>query len=98
MLRFSWDPAKAAANARKHGVTFSEAASVFGDTLSIAGFDPDHSDNEDRYILVGTSLQGRLLLVAYTEHGEKLRIISARKLTRKERKAYENEVKTRKGR
>ena len=98
MLRFAWDPEKDAANSRKHRVTFSEAATVFGDPLGIAAFDPDRSADEDRYILVGTSSQGRILLVAYTERGDRIRIISARKLMRMERTAYESEIKNRKDR
>jgi hypothetical protein len=88
MLSFEWDPDKAERNEQKHGISFSEAGSVFGDPLSISVYDPDHSNDEDRYIIVGTSNYGQLLMVAYTERGTSIRIISARPLTRAERKAY----------
>ena len=88
MLTFAWDPDKAERNEQKHGVSFSEAGTVFGDPLSITVYDPDHSEGEDRYIIVGTSNRDRLLMVAYTERGTSTRIISARPLTRAERKAY----------
>lgn len=70
-------------------MSFPEAATVFDDPLSIAVLDPDHSTDEQRYIIVGSSHSGRLLIVAYTERGERIRIITARELTHKERKAYE---------
>ena len=88
-MEFEWNPAKAAANLKKHGVSFSEAATVFGDTLSVTSPDPDHSTEEDRYIMVGMSDRLRLLMVAYAERGDRVRIISARELTRTEREAYE---------
>lgn len=88
MLLFEWDPAKAESNLRKHGVTFSEVATVFDHPLSTTVYDPDHSVEEDRLITVGTSSNARLLLVAHTERGNAIRIISARTLTRAERKAY----------
>jgi len=89
-MRFEWDPEKAAANLRKHGVSFSDAATVFGDPLSHTFFDPDHSATEDRCITVGVSRSGTLLVVAHTERGERVRIISARKPTRTERSYHEN--------
>jgi uncharacterized DUF497 family protein len=88
MLRFEWDPDKAERNYQKHQVAFSEAATVFGDPLGVTVYDPDHSFEEDCYILIGTSVAGRLLLVAHTERSDVIRIISARTLTRAERKAY----------
>lgn len=90
MLEFEWDPDKAAANIRKHGVTFEEAATVFGDPLSLTAHDPDHSEDEDRYITMGTSVEGRPLIVSHTDRDDRIRIISARKATRREQKAYEN--------
>ena len=88
-LTFIWDKKKAAANLRKHGVAFEEAAAAFGDTLSLTTFDPDHSNDEDRFILLGASNRGRLLVVAHTEQSDTIRIISARLATRGERKIYE---------
>jgi uncharacterized DUF497 family protein len=90
-MRFDWDTNKAASNLKKHKVSFEEAATVFDDPLSIAVPDPDHSWEEDRYLIVGTSDRGRLLMVAHIEDegGERIRIISARTLTRREREAYE---------
>ncbi len=86
---FEWDPTKAAANLKKHGVSFSEAATVLSDSLGVTVPDPDHSLDEDRYITVGMSYRSRLLIVAHTERGDHVRIISARELTRREREAYE---------
>ena len=87
----SWssDPAKAALNLRNHRVSFDEATSVFGDLLGVTVSDPDHSTEEKRYITVGESNQRRLLIVAHSERGDRIRIISARRLTRDERIAYE---------
>lgn len=95
MIQFEWDPAKAKMNLRKHGVAFREAAAVLRDPLGITIFDPDHSDEEDRFITFGFSAAGRLLMVAHTERGEKIRIISARGITRAEREAYEQEIQRR---
>jgi uncharacterized DUF497 family protein len=86
---FEWDARKSATNLRKHGVSFAEAGTVFGDELSITVPDPDHSDQEDRYITIGRSNLHRLLMVAHTDRGENIRIISARELTKTERKEYE---------
>jgi hypothetical protein len=97
MIDFEWDPAKARTNLRKHGVAFREAATVFRDALSITVYDPDHSEEEDRFITVGTSVAGRFLIVAHADRGTQTRIISARVLTRAEREAYENEIQRRKG-
>jgi uncharacterized DUF497 family protein len=97
MIDFEWDIAKAKTNLRKHRVAFSEAATVLRNKLSITIHDPDHSVNEDRYITIGASIAGRLLMVSHTDRGDRTRIITARELTRKERKAYENENQRRKG-
>jgi uncharacterized DUF497 family protein len=91
-MEFEWDPRKAAKNLRKHKVAFTEAATVFSDDLSITVYDPDHSMDEDRYITIGWSHGRRLLMVAHTERGDRIRIISARELTRTEREAYEQET------
>ena len=91
-MEFEWDPKKAAKNLRKHGVSFIEAATVFNDDMSITIVDPDHSLDEDRYIIIGLSNRHRLLMVAHTERGDQIRIINVCKLTRSERKAYEEEI------
>lgn len=91
-MEFEWNPKKEAKNIRKHKVTFSEAATVFGDTLSTTVPDPDHSEEEDRYIIIGLSQHLRLLMVSHTEQDERIRIISARPLTSAEREAYEEET------
>jgi uncharacterized DUF497 family protein len=88
-IEFAWDPDKAESNLRRHGVSFHEAATVFGDPLSTTVPDPDHSLEEERYIIVGMSHRGRMLMVAHTEQGDYIRIISARELTRRERRQYE---------
>ena len=89
-LRFTWDPRKAAANVRKHGVTFEEAALVFGDPLALTIPDPDHSDEmEYREITLGTSPKRRVVVVAHTERDGSIRIISARLPTRREARAYQ---------
>ena len=88
-MRFEWNAPKAAANLRKHGVSFDEAASAFFDTLSATGNDPDHSLDERRFVMFGMSSAGRLLVVAYTENRDVIRIITARLATRTERKLYE---------
>ena len=86
---FEWNPRKSAINLRKHGVSFTEVGTVFGDELAITVPDPDHSDQEDRYITIGWSNLHRLLMVAHTDRSEKIRIISARELTKAEQKEYE---------
>jgi hypothetical protein len=91
MLQFEWDRRKAAANLKKHGVPFSEAATVFGDPLSLTFPDPDHSLGEERCITLGMSHNRHLLLVSHADRGEAIRIISARHATRKERSCYEND-------
>jgi len=91
-MEFEWDPEKAAKNHRRHKVSFIEAATVFSDPLSITAPDPDHSLEENRYLTVGQSYRLRLLIVSHTEQGDRIRIISARELTRAEREAYEEEI------
>jgi uncharacterized DUF497 family protein len=88
-LEFEWDDDKDKKNRRKHGVSFDEAKTVFGDPLSSTIHDPLHSDDEDRYVMLGESIRGRLLVVVFTDRDERIRIISARVATRKERKDYE---------
>jgi uncharacterized DUF497 family protein len=88
-LFFEWDPAKAEKNLKKHRVAFAEASSVFADNLSVTFPDPDHSVDEDRYITMGESSDGRLLAVAHIDRDDKIRIISAREMTRGERRYYE---------
>jgi hypothetical protein len=88
-MRFSWDGAKAMLNVAKHGVSFHEAATVFGDALAITYPDPDHSIGEERYVTFGHSVSGRVLVVAHVERHDTLRLISARPATRRERKLYE---------
>ena len=88
-MRFEWDPKKAATNLKKHGVSFQEAATVFGDPLAITFQDPDHSKDEERQLTFGLSLQRRLIVVSHTERQDATRIISARSMERKERVIYE---------
>jgi uncharacterized DUF497 family protein len=90
-MRFEWDPEKARRNLRKHGVSFDEAVTAFYDPLSATFDDPDHSDEEQRYITIGFSSQGRLLVVGHTERGEIVRIISARRAKAHERKKHEKQ-------
>lgn len=86
---FEWDPQKAAANLKTHGVSFEEAATTFQDPLAKILDDPDHSTEEPREIIVGHSRQGRLLLVCFVDRGSNIRVISARPATRRERRDYE---------
>ncbi|QZZ18970.1 BrnT family toxin [Leptothermofonsia sichuanensis E412] len=88
-MQFEWDGNKAERNLSKHGVSFEEAKTVFDDPLYIDFYDPDHSKDEERYLIVGESNQGRVLIVSYTERGNSIRLISAREVTRTEREAYE---------
>mgnify|MGYP001613897053 CR=1 FL=1 len=88
-MNFEWDPGKANRNLQKHGVSFHEAATVLADPLSVTYHDSDHSWTEQRRITVGTSRSGRVLIVAHTDREENIRIISARKTTRQERRHYE---------
>jgi uncharacterized DUF497 family protein len=86
---FEWDPRKAATNLKKHGVSFEEAVTVFKDPLSMNMPDPDHSEGEQRFIVLGTSVRSRRVVVSYTERPPRTRIISARLATRQERRQYE---------
>lgn len=88
-MKFEWDENKADKNLSKHGVSFEEAKTVFDDPLYIDFYDPDHSEDEARYLIVGESNRRRLLIVSYTERGDSTRLISAREVTRSEREAYE---------
>lgn len=88
-MNFEWDPRKAARNLRKHRISFQEAATVFGDPLALTYDDPDHSVAEHRFITVGASNAGRVLVVAHADRGDDIRIVSARKATPRERRQYE---------
>ena len=88
---FEWDPRKAAASLKKHGVSFEEAITAFGDPLSLNMPDPDHSEGEQRFIVLGTSVRSRRVVVSYTERPPRTRIISARLATRQERRQYEEQ-------
>lgn len=88
-MNFEWDEKKAAANLSKHGISFEEAQTVFDDPLYVDFHDPDHSFDEQRYIIIGQSARGRLLMVSYTERADAVRLISSRELTPAEREAYE---------
>jgi uncharacterized DUF497 family protein len=88
-MQFEWDLRKEVSNRRKHGVGFREAATVFGDPLATTFPDLDHSAFEERFLTIGESASGRVLVVAHAESGENIRIISARQVTRRERKFYE---------
>lgn len=90
-MEFEWDARKAALNIRKHGVSFTEAATVFGDPLAITFLDPDHSADENRLISIGLSERDKLLIIAHAERGDVIRIISAREATRGERELYEEQ-------
>lgn len=89
-MELEWDPKKAATNERKHHVSFHEAATVFGDSFAITFSDPDHSEDEDRFLSYGVSRFNRLLVVSHTEREGQVRIISAREATRHEQRIYEN--------
>lgn len=88
-MNFEWDPKKAAVNEKKHGVSFTEASTVFDDPLAYTFSDPDHSGDEHRFLTFGMSMSHRLLVVAHTDRNLKIRIINARLLTKHERKIYE---------
>ena len=92
-LRFEWDPQKAAKNLAKHGVSFEDAATVFGDLLGRIEVDPRHSAGEERFVLLGISRERRLLAVMFAERGEAIRLISARRATRRERREYEENAR-----
>jgi uncharacterized DUF497 family protein len=89
-IEFEWDPAKAAANLRKHGVSFEEAVTAFSDPLSVTIPDPMHSEREWRFVLLGRTTASRLVVVAHVDRGARIRVISARPATRKERRQYED--------
>lgn len=95
MIGFEWSTAKSRTNEKKHGVSFEEAQTVFYDDFARQYFDEDHSEDEERFIMLGTSNRSRILIVCHCEkpRGETIRIISARKATRKERGHYEGPVK-----
>jgi len=90
--KFEWDPRKAVSNTRKHGITFDEASTVFGDPLALLKRDPDHSNGEERYLLLGMSMRRRLIVVVFAESGARTRLISARPATRHEKRQYEEET------
>lgn len=88
-MKYEWDENKAVKNLAKHGVSFAEAKTIFDDPLYVDFYDLDHSEDEERYLIVGESNRGRLLIVSYTERRELIRIISAREVTKSERETYE---------
>lgn len=88
-MDFEWNESKAARNLRDHGVSFEEATTVFGDPLAITYPDPEHSDEEDRFLTFGLTSDGRFIVVSHTDRNDKIRPISAREMTRKERRDYE---------
>ena len=88
-MKFEWDDTKAANNIKKHGVTFNEASTVFRDPLAITYADPEHSIGEYCYLTFGRSIMNRLIVVAHSDRNDKVRLISAREMTRSERKDYE---------
>lgn len=88
-MRFEWDSAKAARNLRKHRISFEEAVTVFYDPLAVSGRDPDHSEEEQRFVTFGQSSSGHVIVVSHTDRPDAIRIISARRATRAEREIYE---------
>ena len=88
-MKYEWDENKAVKNLAKHGVSFTEAKTIFDDPMYVDFYDLDHSEDEERYLIVGESNRGRLLIVSYTERKESIRIISAREVIKSEREAYE---------
>ena len=88
-IRFEWDSRKSLSNKKKHGITFETASTVFGDPLSVTIQDPAHSIGENRFITIGTSMDNRLLVVVHTDRDDTIRIISARRTTRNEKRQYE---------
>ena len=88
-MEFEWDPDKADRNIRTHGVSFEEASTVFADALSLTVADPDHSQREEWWLIFGQTEANRHLVVSFTERGTRIRLISAREMTRNERQAYE---------
>jgi uncharacterized DUF497 family protein len=91
-MEFEWDPEKAASNLEKHGIEFVEATTVFADPLELTITDPDHSENEDRFISLGRSASGTVLVVSFTERESRIRVISARPATPRERREYESGI------
>jgi uncharacterized protein len=91
MLKFEWDAPKSIANVRKHGVSFEEAATVFGDPLAVTFPDPDHSTEESRFVTIGQSHRELLLVVVHVDRKRAIRIISARRATKRERDTYEQD-------
>jgi uncharacterized protein len=89
-VEFEWDDEKADSNLEKHGVSFEEGATIFNDPEIATIFDPDHSKNEERYISLGISIQGNLLVIVHMERNDRIRLISCRKATNAERRTYEN--------
>jgi uncharacterized DUF497 family protein len=89
-VRFEWDSEKAAANLAKHGVSFEEASTIFGDPLATTVVDADHSEEEERWLTTGSSVQGRILIVWHTDRQDAVRIIGARQTTSNERRTYES--------
>lgn len=89
-MDFEWDSQKAGINNKKHGVSFDEASTVFGDYLSLTYPDSEHSIQEERYIIIGLSSNNRILVISHTQRGESIRIISARQATKRERDFYES--------
>ena len=89
-MEFEWHSNKAVSNLAKHSVSFHEASTAFGDPMSLTFPDPDHSDDESRYITIGESTGRRLLIISHTDYTRRIRIISAREATRQERRIYEN--------
>jgi len=89
-MDFDWDDDKAESNEQKHGIPFSEVMTVFADPLAVTGYDPRHADDEGRFLTMGTSVVGRLLVVSHTDRADSIRIISAREATRRERRDYED--------
>ena len=90
-LVFEWDEDKARRNELKHGVAFEEAKTIFNDPFAVTVPDPDHSEEEERWLDIGLSAEGRLLVVWYTERGESIRVIGSRKATKKEEREYTHE-------
>lgn len=91
-LTFEWDLRKARSNLAKHGVGFDEATTIFGDPFSLTIPDPEHSSAEERYITMGTAFNAKLIVVVHTDRGDNIRIISARRASRRERKCYEENI------
>ena len=94
MLLFEWDEKKAKENLFKHKVSFTEASTAFGDPFSLTIYDPLHSDEEDRFVLLGKSYKNRLIVVVHTERNDRIRIISARKATKNEKRQYEEKKRS----